>query len=237
MVTSIRILPLLFTALVATHCLAQSSTRGLPSGYPTAQPVNQLPQGDVVPQSQLPGSSNRPGSVLRTPVQGSSTRSGTIVEGTVVEGSSSRVVPAPVVKRMTFEQKLWSYLIRGKYRNWAPVPGKSDAMYEGERPHGAFLKMYLNRKAAGSPKELPNGSIVIKENYNPQKALAAVTVMYKTAGYNPKAGDWYWVKFNPDGTVANKPTPAGSVRLAGRVGGCIDCHSGADGNDFAFFND
>ena len=97
--------------------------------------------------------------------------------------------------------------------------------------------MFLNRKAAGNPSSLPDGSIVIKENYSPEQALAAITVMYKTAGYNAESGDWYWVKYNPDGTVASKSTDSGSVRLAGRVKGCIDCHSDADGGDFVFFND
>jgi hypothetical protein len=61
--------------------------------------------------------------------------------------------------------------------------------------------------------------------------------MYKTNGYNPKAGDWYWVKYNPDGSVASKSTDAGDVMLSGRVNGCINCHGDADGGDFVFFND
>jgi len=138
----------------------------------------------------------------------------------------------------TFEQKFWNYIVRAKYRNWAPVPGKSDAMYEGESPHGAYLKMYLNRTAAGSPSALPTGSIVIKENYGrDQRTLMAVTAMYKNKGYSESTGDWYWVKFNPDGTVATKSTDNGEKRLAGRVQGCIQCHDGADGDDYVFFND
>ncbi len=79
---------------------------------------------------------------------------------------------------------------------------------------------------------------MIKENYGPdKKTLMAITAMYKTKGYNPTAGDWYWVKYNPDGSVANKSTDAGVKHLAGRVQGCIRCHDGADGGDFAFFND
>lgn len=98
--------------------------------------------------------------------------------------------------------------------------------------------MYLNRTAAGRAKELPHGSILIKENYGPdQKTLMAVTVMYRSQGYNPDGGDWYWVKYNPDGTIANAPPDKGSMPLKGKVQGCIMCHSGADGQDFAFFND
>jgi hypothetical protein len=108
----------------------------------------------------------------------------------------------------------------------------------GDSPHGAFLKMYLNRTAAGNPKKLPNGSIVIKENYGPdQKQLMAVTVMYRAKGYNPKGGDWFWVKYNPNGTVARTPPEMGSMPIAGKAAGCINCHSGAVDDDFAFFND
>ena len=65
----------------------------------------------------------------------------------------------------------------------------------------------------------------------------AVTVMYRSTGYNTAAGDWYWVKYLPNGQVDTMETPKGRMRLAGKVGGCIDCHSGADGGDYAFFND
>ena len=99
--------------------------------------------------------------------------------------------------------------------------------------------MYLNRTAAGNPKDLPNGSIIIKENYGPdKKTLMAVTVMYRSKGYNPQAGDWYWAKYNPDGTIAKMPPEKGSMKIAGKAKGCIMCHGEtAEGNDFAFFND
>lgn len=141
--------------------------------------------------------------------------------------------------RRPFEDRFWEYLISQKYENWAPVPGKSDGFSKGESPHGAFLKMYLNRTAAGKPKELPNGSIIIKENYGPdRKTLMAITVMYRSKGYNPNAGDWYWVKYNADGTIARTPPEKGSMKIAGKFKGCITCHGeGAEGNDFAFFND
>ena len=247
--------------LLSGAALAQSSSRILPTfdpGYPTVIPQGSTTRpGTVIPQAapvqQGSGTRVMQGSTTRI-MPGSNTRGeviqGEVLQGEVIvdQGSTTRAMPmqgsatrsTPMIQAapiQTFESKLWGYLLRAKYRNWAPVPGQSDAMYEGQNPHGAFLKMYLNRTAAGSPKELPNGSIVIKENFTPGKALAAITVMYKTKGYNPEAGDWYWVKYNPDGSVASKQTDKGMVRLGGRVGGCIECHSGADGNDFAYFND
>ncbi len=149
-------------------------------------------------------------------------------------GSSSRVVQ----QAQTFEDKLWRYLRDSQYKQWAPVPGQTDDIYPGQSPHGATLKMYRNRKAAGRPAELPNGSVIVKENYDATgQKLMAVTVMYKTPNYNPEAGDWYWVKYLADGKVAQKATPMGNIRLAGKPKGCIECHAGAEGGDYAFFND
>jgi len=154
---------------------------------------------------------------------------------TIQQGSSTT---SQVVTRLTFEQKFWKYLEDSRYRQWSPVPGKTGDAYEGQSPHGATLKMYLNRKAAGRPGELPDGSIIVKENFGPDgEELMAITVMYRSTGYNEEAGDWYWVKYKPNGQVDQKVSDAGSMKLAGKVGGCIECHSGARGDDFAFFND
>ena len=137
-----------------------------------------------------------------------------------------------------FEQRLWAYLQAQKYRNWAPVPGRSGEAYSGQSPHGAFLKMYLNRTAAGHPTDLPDRAIIVKENYrNDGTTLAAITVMYRTRNYNPEAGDWYWIKYNPDGSVARAPADQGGMLLSGRPAGCIACHSSAEGDDYVFFND
>lgn len=35
----------------------------------------------------------------------------------------------------------------------------------------------------------------------PDKKLAAVTVMYKVKGYNPDAGEIFWMKFLQDGKI------------------------------------
>lgn len=164
---------------------------------------------------------------------GSRTGSGT---RTYTQGSGARTVQ-PVDR--PFEAKFWDYLMSAKYENWAPVPGQTDDATAGASPHGAFLKMYLNRTAAGRPKELPNGSIIVKENYGADgKSLMAITVMYRSKDYNPQGGDWYWIKYNPNGSVAAAPPEMGSMPLAGKPMGCIKCHGeGAAGNDFAFFND
>jgi len=143
-----------------------------------------------------------------------------------------------------FEARFWNWLQDSKYKNWAPVPGKSGDAYPGKSPHGMFLKMYLNRTAAGNLGNLPHGSILVKENYGKdKKTLMAVTVMYRTKGYDSKHNDWYWVKYMPDGSVAKVPSMPKFPKkmwgksIAGRFPSCIMCHGGADGKDFAFVND
>jgi len=222
--------PALLLLSYATSAHAQSGSRG--GGTPiNSRPINSRPiqtypsqpyRGQVVQPGQQAisgsGTSRQGGSQFRQSVPGS-------------QGSGS------VVKE-TFESRFWKYLIDSRYKNWSPVPGKTGDAYAGESPHGAMLKMYLNRTAAGRPSELPDRSIVVKENYAADgRTLMAVTVMYRTRGYNKDGGDWYWIKYRPDGSVDEKVAGGSRMHLAGKPQGCIECHSGADGGDYAFFND
>lgn len=128
-------------------------------------------------------------------------------------------------------QDLWSYLTKVKYQeSFTLWPGKGK-LYKGTEPHGALLTTYVNRSALGAIQgkkgTMPAGSIVVKENYMPDKKLAAITVMYKVAGYNPGGGDWFWAKY----------TPGGKIEAEGKSGMadmCIGCHGKAKGNDFLF---
>lgn len=171
------------------------------------------------------GSRNSPSGSGRTR---STYQSGTQYGAGQGTGSVTRTV------ERTYEDKFWDWLKSSKFRNWAPAPGQGLEAYPGQSPHGAFLKMYMNRSAAAFPGKPPHGSVIVKENYTEDgKTLAALTVMYRVKGYDPDNGDWYYMKFNGDGTVAT----ANGVRLGGKVKSCIDCHAGAGGGDFVFFND
>jgi hypothetical protein len=80
--------------------------------------------------------------------------------------------------------QLWQQIQGEKYQdNWSLFPGKGK-LYKGTEPHGMLLTTYVNKTAeqvlTSGAKELPKGSILIKENYMPDKTLAAVTVMEKT---------------------------------------------------------
>lgn len=133
-----------------------------------------------------------------------------------------------------FEVRFWNWLQSVQYRNWSPLPGQTAGAIPGESPHGAQLKIYVNRTAAADPQKLPEGSVLVKESYSQDGGtLMAVTVMYRSKGYDPEHGDWYWAKYEPDGRVSRIE----GMAVAGRVQMCADCHSSAAGGDFAFAND
>ena len=99
-------------------------------------------------------------------------------------------------------------------------------------PHGQVVRIYVNDIALDAADsfdgDLPEGSMIVKENYvgtdpdNPGD-LDAVTIMYKVDGFNPDAGDWFWVKAKPSGE---------QIDAEGAVDGCIGCHSQQGNDDF-----
>ncbi len=133
--------------------------------------------------------------------------------------------------------ELWNKMQADNYqKTWKMWPGRA-AYYKGTKPHGALLTTYLNKEAYEAVKtkvkELPYGSIIIKENYMPDKMLGAITVMQKVEGFNPDADDWFWVKFAPDGKPITMEKNGMTMTLAGKVPGCIGCHqSSVSGTNF-----
>ena len=119
---------------------------------------------------------------------------------------------------------------QGYQEAWQLWPGKGE-LYEGTEPHGMLLTTYLNPAAlealnnkAGS---MPDGAIIVKENYMPDGAYDAMTVMYKVPGYNPDHNDWFFTKIGADGAVQEE----------GRVEGCQACHSARRDNDYIYTGD
>ena len=50
--------------------------------------------------------------------------------------------------------------------------------------------------------------------------------MYKVAGYNPEASNWFWAKYSPKGEIAMGGKAAGKVPM------CIECHGMKKANDY-----
>lgn len=125
---------------------------------------------------------------------------------------------------------LYDYITKGNnYKNWDMWPGKGELYPKSPgSPHGDLLTTYVSDDAftaiQGKKGSLPDESIVVKENYNANKTLIALSVMYKEDGYDAANNDWFWASYGPDG----------SVRAEGKVKGCIDCHGSKKDNDYIF---
>lgn len=113
------------------------------------------------------------------------------------------------------------------YRQWPLYPDKG-VLYPGKHPHGSLLITYVSPKTLlaleSKQGRLPDGTIIVKENYNLQNKLQATTVMYRLDGYNPEDGDWFWLKYAPDQTILEE----------GKLEGCIKCHQAVKSNDWIF---
>ena len=109
--------------------------------------------------------------------------------------------------------------------NWELRPGKGE-LYQGGAPHGALFTTYLNPIAfdalEGLAGSIPNGGIIIKENYTPDAVFDLVTLMYKVDGFDPENSDWFWAKIGA----------AGDVQAEGKMAGCQACHGSGRANDF-----
>ncbi|MFO7931229.1 MAG: cytochrome P460 family protein [Desulfosalsimonas sp.] len=120
---------------------------------------------------------------------------------------------------------VWDYIEQKDYTQWEFFPGY-EGMYPGQSPHGEHLKLYANDiayEAAKNGEPMPDGAILVKENYGKDEStLMAITPMYKSSGYNPDAGDWFWAKYKPDGEAT----------AAGKVEGCISCHKSMGGGNY-----
>ena len=130
---------------------------------------------------------------------------------------------------------MWAYLQEVDYRsNWQVWADKGE-LYTGQVPHGMVLTTYLTdvarRAVTTTAGSMPDGAIIIKENYMPDSTLAAVTVMYKRFGYNAEHNDWFFTKHLPSGELDK--TPSG-MPMEGRLPGCQACNVAVRNNEYSF---
>ena len=168
------------------------------------------------------------------------------VAAVTVLGLSAAAQAAPFGSRddVNYAAALWQSLVANRL---AGPDSIYSTPYEGTEPHGFVLETIDTTIGVKGH----TGLVIVKRNYgpegvekddvadNPGKYLAAVTVMFRREkGYDPDNGDWFWVKYAPNGTILTNPA---GMKLAGMVGkgsdkGCIACHKGADGEDMIFNN-
>jgi hypothetical protein len=142
-------------------------------------------------------------------------------------------------KDVAFAKSLWSAL---KSADIVGAGRINVRPFEGNEPHGAIQQVLETKLQV----QKTAGRVVVKVNHmgaganvdtvyaTPNKYVAAYTVMFKMpAGYDPENKDWFWVKYNPDGSIDKSPQ---GMKLAGRVAkgmdeGCIACHRKIGGDD------
>ncbi len=128
-------------------------------------------------------------------------------------------------------QALWTYLTEtSPYTEWGTWPDESfKGFLPSGAPHSKVVKIFVNdiglSVASKFPGEMPEGTMIVKDNYMGETVddpgmLGAVTAMYKVKGFNPEGNDWFWAKIKPDG----------HVDAAGKPAGCIGCHLGIPTN-------
>ena len=143
---------------------------------------------------------------------------------------------------VSYAQELWHNLARQRLVGPAAITAKP---YQGTHPHGVVLVTYEGEVQMGEH----IGIAIVKTNYTgagltesnvadqPDQNIDSVTVMFKREeGYDPENKDWFWVKFQSDGSLHVNEE---GIPLAGRVAkgkrqGCIACHKLAPGNDLVY---
>lgn len=143
---------------------------------------------------------------------------------------------AEVTEDVQYARELWAQI--SDYQTWTEPEG-FQGWQEGMSPHGAVLRYYVNDVAEEDL--MSDGAIIVKANYSEEgeDALKSVTIMEKREGYDPETGDWFYVKYAPDGTIMENPQGKKLAGLVGKGGakGCIPCHASAGGDDYLFMND
>jgi hypothetical protein len=136
---------------------------------------------------------------------------------------------------MAYAKRLWNQM---EEMGFSSTPG---VLQPGQSPHGSVIEIVegtIGGKQVIAKRNYAGEDISVEDVEGDRaQYLAAVTVMAKReAGYDPENGDWFWVKYQPDGAI---DTTAEGMGLAGRVAkgmesGCIACHKKSAAPDMVF---
>lgn len=133
---------------------------------------------------------------------------------------------APLESEEISASRLWNRITEeAPYESYSFWP-REEGVQPGQAPHGPFHRILVNKALMDSlPRDdriAPHGSVIVKENMNTAREVTGYTVMAKVDGFDPENGDWYWARYDTDGTVG----------AAGSVDSCIQCHAGMGSNDY-----
>jgi len=154
-----------------------------------------------------------------------------------ITGENTMLPPFGNAEDVNYSKKLWAKM-EAKDLNSTPAN-----LYVGGPPHGPVrevLEAIIDGKRVIVKRNFGGEGVSVKSvSQNRAAFLKAITVMAKREdGYDPENGDWFWVKYKPDGSLH---TNAKGMKLAGKVAkgmdkGCIFCHQSASGNDLVFIH-
>jgi hypothetical protein len=146
----------------------------------------------------------------------------------IVFPSCQKTTPVlpPLTKNEISGERLWRRItVETNYDTYPEWPG-FEGLQIGQSPHGRYHEIYINRVLRDAlpvkNKVTPDGSILVKVNYDEEKQNVGYTVMAKVKGYNPAAADWFWAAY----------TPEGKVKMEGKPDYCVSCHEGKKPNDY-----
>ncbi len=90
---------------------------------------------------------------------------------------------------------------------------------------GAEAYRGIDPAGEGSNPTIPEGLILVKEQFDDMAAVTGHTVMVKgPAGLAPASADWWWGFADADKQLAN----------TGQIDFCIDCHAARPSDDWLF---
>jgi hypothetical protein len=152
-------------------------------------------------------------------------------------GSDDASSPAPGASIETVEPSAESKALLSEMQGYASWPTfEENAMRKLSGGHGntyviAHHNEVVTQAVADGTLPLPDGAIVVKENYAAlmDATPRTLTVMKK------RAGGWYWMESTPQGKVVVDDLAEKGKPLEGEgVARCIGCHNSEADNDFVF---
>ena len=81
--------------------------------------------------------------------------------------------------------------------------------------------------------EMPDGTIIVKHNYDLDSVLMGITIMKKDLSLSESEypGQWFWIKTNPALEVLTNSELEPAVYMGGHMDGCVNCHNGSSNEE------
>ncbi|MCG8374915.1 MAG: cytochrome P460 family protein [Chlorobiales bacterium] len=134
-------------------------------------------------------------------------------ENTTKEETETAAKETPDFEQMAID--LWNEEF-SHFGYWELIPGTAKHQESKGNPHGHYGSIYGNDITMDAINQqfevMPDGAILLRENFNEEMEQLKITVMRKTEE------KWFWAVYDFDG----------SVQTAGDLRKCQECHRQAE---------